>query len=90
MKVIFLIEPKIQLLNNIKNYFVFEGVVLEFQDSALQEIVKIAIKKRQEQELFRSVMEEHLMDIMYQLPEMEGIERVIITKDTIVKGNDPL
>ena len=30
------------------------------------------------------------MDIMYQLPEMEGVERVIITKDTITKGKDPL
>ena len=35
-------------------------------------------------------MEEHLLDIMYHLPEMEGVERVIITKDTILKGKDPI
>jgi ATP-dependent protease Clp ATPase subunit len=35
-------------------------------------------------------MEEHLLDIMYNIPEMEGVERVIITKDTIMKGKEPL
>jgi len=35
-------------------------------------------------------MEEHLLDIMYHLPEMEGVERVIITRDTILKGKEPL
>lgn len=37
----------------------------------------------------RSVMEEHLLDIMYYIPEMEGVERVIITRDTILKGRSP-
>ena len=57
---------------------------------SLREIVKLAIKKKAGARALRSVMEEHLMEIMYQLPEMEGIERVIITKDTILKGKDPL
>jgi len=35
-------------------------------------------------------MEEHLLDIMYHIPEMEGVERVIITRDTILKGKEPL
>ena len=85
-----LLEPKNSIVKQYQKLFLLEGVVLEFQDSALQEIVKLAIKKKAGARALRSVMEEHLMDIMYQLPEMEGIERVIITKDTIVKGNDPL
>ena len=85
-----LIEPKNSIVKQYQKLFLLEGVVLEFQDSALQEIVKLAIKKKAGARALRSVMEEHLMDIMYQLPEMEGIERVIITKNTIVKGNDPL
>ena len=85
-----LVEPKNSIVKQYQKLFLLEGVVLEFQDSALQEIVKLAIKKKAGARALRSVMEEHLMDIMYQLPEMEGIERVIITKDTIVKGNDPL
>tara|TARA_B100000287_G_scaffold173569_1_gene163768 strand:- start:232 stop:1380 length:1149 start_codon:yes stop_codon:yes gene_type:complete len=85
-----LVEPKNSIVKQYQKLFLLEGVVLEFQDSALQEIVKLAIKKKAGARALRSVMEEHLMDIMYQLPEMEGVERVIITKDTIVKGNDPL
>ena len=85
-----LVEPKNSIVKQYQKLFLLEGVVLEFQDSALQEIVKLAIKKKAGARALRSVMEEHLMDVMYQLPEMEGIERVIITKDTIVKGNDPL
>ena len=85
-----LVEPKNSIVKQYQKLFLLEGVVLEFQDSALKEIVKLAIKKKAGARALRSVMEENLMDIMYQLPEMEGIERVIITKDTIVKGNDPL
>ena len=85
-----LVEPKNSIVKQYQKLFLLEGVVLEFQDSALKEIVKLAIKKKAGARALRSVMEEHIMDIMYQLPEMEGIERVIITKDTIVKGNDPL
>ena len=85
-----LVEPKNSIVKQYQKLFLLEGVVLEFQDSALKEIVKLAIKKKAGARALRSVMEEHLMDIMYHLPEMEGIERVIITKDTIVKGNDPL
>ena len=85
-----LVEPKNSIVKQYQKLFLLEGIVLEFQDSALKEIVKLAIKKKAGARALRSVMEERLMDIMYQLPEMEGIERVIITKDTIVKGNDPL
>ena len=85
-----LVEPKNSIVKQYQKLFLLEGIVLEFQDSALKEIVKLAIKKKAGARALRSVMEEHLMDIMYQLPEMEGVERVIITKDTIVKGNDPL
>ena len=85
-----LVEPKNSIIKQYQKLFLLEGIVLEFHDSALKEIVKLAIKKKAGARALRSVMEEHLMDIMYQLPEMEGVERVIITKDTITKGKDPL
>ena len=85
-----LVEPKNSIVKQYQKLFLLEGVVLEFHDNALKEIVKLAIKKKAGARALRSVMEEHLMEIMYQLPEMEGIERVIITKDTILKGKDPL
>jgi len=85
-----LVEPKNSIIKQYQKLFLLEGIVLEFHDSALKEIVKLAIKKKAGARALRSVMEEHLMDIMYQLPEMVSVERVIITKDTITKGKDPL
>ena len=60
-----------------------EGVELEFKDSALKEIVNIAIEKKSGARALRSVMEDYLMDIMYSLPDMEGVEKVVITGETI-------
>ena len=85
-----LLEPKNSLVKQYQKLFLLEGIILEFQDKALEAIVKLALQKKAGARALRSVMEEHLLDIMYQLPEMEGIERVVITLDTILKGKDPL
>ena len=83
-------EPKNSLIKQYKKLFILEGIELEFHDAALKAIVRLAIERNAGARALRSVMEEHLLDIMYHLPEMEGVERVIITKDTILKGKDPL
>ena len=85
-----LLEPKNSLVKQYQKLFLLEGIILEFQGKALEAIVKLALEKKAGARALRSVMEEHLLDIMYQLPEMEGIERVVITLDTILKGKDPL
>ena len=84
-----LLEPKNSIVKQYQKLFLLEGVVLEFDDLALEEIVEISIDKKSGARALRSVMENHLMDIMYQLPDMEGVERVVITRDTIKKGKDP-
>ena len=65
-----------------------EGVVLEFEKDALNEIVRIAIEKIRARSL-RSVMEDYLMDIMYKLPDMEGVKKVLVTAETIKRRKDP-
>ena len=85
-----LLEPKNSLVKQYQKLFLLEGIILEFQDKALEAIVKLALEKKAGARALRSVMEEHLLDIMYQLPEMEGVERVVITQDMILKGKDPL
>ena len=84
-----LLEPKNSIVKQYQKLFLLEGVVLEFDDLALHEIVEISMDKKSGARALRSVMENHLMDIMYQLPDMEGVERVVITRDTIKKGKDP-
>ena len=84
-----LIEPKHSIIKQYQKLFSLEGVDLEFKDSALKEIVNIAIEKKSGARALRSVMEEYLMDIMYSLPDMEGVEKVVITGETIKNRKEP-
>ena len=84
-----LIEPKNSIIKQYQKLFLLEGVVLEFNDMALKEIVKIAIEKKSGARALRSVMEDYLMDLMYKLPDMEGVERVVITREAIKDRKDP-
>ena len=84
-----LIEPKNSIIKQYQKLFLLEGVVLEFNNKALEEIVKIAIEKKSGARALRSVMEDYLMDLMYKLPDMEGVERVVITREAIKDRKDP-
>ena len=84
-----LLEPKNSIIKQYQKLFLLEGVVLEFNDMALKEIVKIAIEKKSGARALRSVMEDYLMDLMYKLPDMEGVERVVITREAIKDKKDP-
>jgi len=85
-----MLAPKNSLVKQYKKLFMLEGIELEFRESALKAIVQLAMELKSGARALRSVMEEHLLDIMYHIPEMEGVERVIITRDTILKGKEPL
>jgi len=85
-----LVDPKNSLVKQYKKLFMLEGIELEFREKALKVIVQLAFEQKAGARALRAVMEEHLLDIMYHIPEMEGVERVIITKDTILKGKEPL
>ena len=85
-----LTEPKNSIIKQYQKLFLIEGVILEFQSSALKAVVKLALKKKAGARALRSVIEESLMEIMYCIPDMEGVERVIITKDVILNGKEPV
>ena len=84
-----LLEPKNSIIKQYQKLFLLEGVILEFNDMALKEIVNIAIEKKSGARALRSVMEDYLMDLMYKLPDMEGVERVVITGEAIKDRKDP-
>ena len=85
-----LTEPKNSIIKQYQKLFLIEGVILEFQSSALKAVVKLALKKKAGARALRSVIEESLMEIMYCIPDMGGVERVIITKDVILHGKEPV
>ena len=85
-----LLEPKNSIIKQYQKLFLIEGIILEFQSSALRAVVKLALEKKAGARALRSVIEESLMEIMYCIPDMEGVERVIVTKDVILHGKEPI
>jgi len=85
-----LLEPKNSIIKQYQKLFLIEGIILEFQSSALKAVVQLALKKKAGARALRSVIEESLMETMYCIPDMEDVERVIVTKDVILHGKEPI
>jgi len=84
-----LTEPKNSIMKQYQKLFEIDNAVLTFEQSALEAIAKKAVKRKTGARGLRSIMEEALLDIMYELPELEGYE-IIITDDVIENGVKPL
>jgi len=84
-----LTEPKNALVKQYKALFELDNVTLTFEDEALKEIAKKALERKTGARGLRSILEDILLDIMFQLPELQGYE-VIITKDVVNKKTTPL
>jgi len=84
-----LTEPKNALIKQYKKLFEIDDVKLEFEDEALKEIAKRALARKTGARGLRSILEEILVDIMFELPDLKGYE-VIITKDVVDGKDKPL
>jgi ATP-dependent Clp protease ATP-binding subunit ClpX len=85
-----LTEPKNAILKQYKKLFLMEGVELEFDPLSVDAIVQKAIERKTGARALRSIVEDFLLDIMYELPSMEHIEKCLVTRDTVVKGAKPI
>ncbi len=84
-----LTEPKNALVKQYKKLFALDGVELTFQKEALEAIADLAFKRKTGARGLRSIMEEIMVDIMFDLPELRGYE-VVITKEVVEKKEKPL
>ena len=84
-----LTEPKNALVKQYKELFRMDGVELEFEEEALCHSSK-AIERKTGARGLRSIIEETLMDIMYEIPSREDIEKCLIKKETVVNGKPTL
>jgi len=78
-----LTEPKNALVKQFKALFGMEDAELEFTDDALTAIAELAIKRKTGARGLRSIMEGMLLDTMYDLPDMEDVEKVIVNADVV-------
>ena len=84
-----LTEPKNALLRQYEKLFAMDGAKLMFDDEAVREVANLAIKRKTGARGLRSIMEEMMTDIMFDLPELDGYE-VHISKDVVDKKAEPL
>lgn len=84
-----LTEPKNALVKQYKELFCIDGVDLEFEEDALKEIAKKAIERKTGARGLRGILEEIMLDIMYELPSRNDIEKCIITKESVLEHAKP-
>lgn len=85
-----LIEPKNAILKQYKKLFMMEGVELEFDPFAVEAIVRKAMERKTGARALRSIVEELMLDIMYDLPEKDKVDKCIVTKDVVTSGAEPI
>lgn len=84
-----LTEPKNALVKQYKKLLSLDGVELKFTDGALKAIADLAIQRNMGARGLRTIIENSIMDIMYETPSEEDIESVEVTKDVITRHAQP-
>lgn len=84
-----LTEPKNALVKQYKRFFQMEGIQLKFTPEALKVVVKTAQKRGTGARALRAVLEEAMLDIMYEIPSRENVKECIINEDVILKKASP-
>ncbi|HIB28380.1 MAG TPA: ATP-dependent Clp protease ATP-binding subunit ClpX [Candidatus Thioglobus sp.] len=85
-----LTEPKNSVVKQFQEIFNLEDVKLTFKKSALLAIAKLAITRKTGARGLRSILEDLLLDTMFELPSLEGVSEVIVDKDVVEKKKEPL
>ncbi|MDR2481691.1 MAG: ATP-dependent Clp protease ATP-binding subunit ClpX [Spirochaetaceae bacterium] len=82
-------EPKNAIVKQFRASLAYDGVELEFTDGAVNAIAEMAIKQKTGARGLRAIVERQMTDIMYEIPSMEGLKRVVVTKDSVEKSKRP-
>ena len=84
-----LTKPKNALVKQYRKFFEFDGVDLEFTDDALQSIADQAILRGTGARGLRAIMEEVLLNVMYELPSRQDVTKCLVDKDVVLTGVNP-
>lgn len=85
-----LTEPKNALVKQYQTLLSYDNVELEFDQDALEEIAKKAIERKTGARGLRSIIEETMIDVMFEVPSQENVKRVRVTKDAVDGKEKPL
>jgi ATP-dependent Clp protease ATP-binding subunit ClpX len=82
--------PKNALTKQYQKLFEIEKIALEFTPEALEGIVRLAEKRKTGARALRSILEETMLDIMFEIPSKKGIAKCIITDEVVATGKQPI
>jgi len=85
-----LMEPKNALTKQYQKLLSFDNVRLKFTDTALSAIARKAIQRKTGARGLRAILEEIMLDVMYEIPSQKGIKECLITEDTVMKNEKPI
>ena len=85
-----LTEPKNALVKQYAKLFEMEGADLKFSDEALKAVAQKAIERKTGARGLRSILENMLLDTMYELPDQDGVDEVIVNEDTVRENKKPV
>ena len=85
-----LTQPKNALVKQYQRLFELEDTELKFTDDALRAIAKRAIARKTGARGLRSIMEDILLDTMFELPGLESVEEVVVNEESVTKDKAPL
>ena len=85
-----LTEPKNSLVKQYKELFNIEGVELQFTDEALEAMAKEAVQRKSGARGLRAIMEETMLDIMYEIPSKENVQECVVGEEVVSKHEDPI
>jgi ATP-dependent Clp protease ATP-binding subunit ClpX len=84
-----LTEPKNALVKQFARFFQFDGIDLVFADESLGAIANRALERETGARGLRSILEETLLDVQFELPSRRDVKKCVVTKETIEKGLNP-
>ena len=84
-----LTEPKNALVKQFARFFQFDGIDLVFADESLGAIANKALERETGARGLRSILEETLLDVQFELPSRRDVKKCVVTRETIVKGLNP-
>ena len=85
-----MMEPKNALIKQFHSLFKMDGINLEIKNDALIEIAKLAVQQKTGARGLRSIIEDLLIDLMYDSPDQKDLEKIVISADVVKKGSKPI
>ncbi|MDN5364714.1 MAG: ATP-dependent Clp protease ATP-binding subunit ClpX [Eubacteriales bacterium] len=85
-----LTEPRNALVKQYQKLFELEGITLEFKPEALRAIAREALKRNTGARGLRAIIEDIMMDVMYEAPSRPDLSKVVITEDVVLKKEPPI